>query len=75
MGRPPDMEGGPARHRPPEDPATPKRQARGDDNSDDGQDEVGFFRRAMAGKCRPAPREPQVTHYCCTDACCRSWSA
>jgi hypothetical protein len=26
----PGMEGGPARHRPPEDPATAKRQARGD---------------------------------------------
>jgi hypothetical protein len=32
----------------------------------------GFFRKAMSGKVRPAPREPEVTHYGCD--CCR-WSA
>jgi hypothetical protein len=32
----------------------------------------GFFRKAMSGKVRPAPREPQTTHYGCS--CCR-WTA
>ena len=35
----------------------------------------GFFAKALSGKVRPAPREPQTTHYSCRDACCRSWSA
>ena len=36
----------------------------------------GFLAKAAAGKVRPAPREPGVTHYSCTDRCCRSsWSA
>lgn len=35
-------------------------------------DDPGFFRKALAGKVRPAPREAEVTHYGCD--CCR-WSA
>ena len=35
-------------------------------------DEPDFFRKAMSGKVRPAPREPGITHYGCD--CCR-WSA
>jgi hypothetical protein len=31
-----------------------------------------IFEAKYAGKVRPAPREPGVSHYCCS--CCR-WSA
>jgi hypothetical protein len=36
------------------------------------QDDPGFWTKAMSGKVRPAPREPEITHYGCD--CCR-WSA
>jgi hypothetical protein len=36
---------------------------------DDEGDGLGFFRKALSGKVRPAPREPQTTHYGCS--CCR----
>lgn len=39
---------------------------------DDEGDGRGFFRQALAGKVRPAPREPDRTHYGCS--CCR-WTA
>jgi hypothetical protein len=32
----------------------------------------GFFAKALSGKVRPAPREPDRTHYGCS--CCR-WTA
>jgi hypothetical protein len=35
-------------------------------------DDPGFFHKALSGKVRPAPREPEITHYGCS--CCR-WSA
>lgn len=43
--------------------------------TEDGDEGDGFFRKALSGKIRPAPREPEITHYSCTDRCCRSWSA
>jgi hypothetical protein len=46
-----DMEGGPARHRPPEDPATAKRQARGDSKTVQGQrNDGGWCRCAECGR-------------------------
>jgi hypothetical protein len=50
-----------------------KPQTRGDSTPDaDSVDDRGFFHKAMSGKVRPAPREPETTHYGCS--CCR-WSA
>jgi hypothetical protein len=36
------------------------------------EEDPGFFAKALSGKVRPAPREPEITHYGCP--CCR-WSA
>jgi hypothetical protein len=42
------------------------------DEDADSVDDRGFFHKALSGKVRPAPREPDRTHYGCS--CCR-WSA
>jgi hypothetical protein len=42
------------------------------DEDADSVDDRGFFRKALSSKVRPAPREPEITHYGCN--CCR-WSA
>ena len=39
---------------------------------DAAEDDPGFWRKALSGKVRPAPREPKVSHDC--RSCCR-WSA
>jgi hypothetical protein len=63
---------GPAADRTPRTATTTNQATSRINEEADSVDDLGFFRKALSGKVRPAPREPDRTHYGCS--CCR-WTA
>jgi hypothetical protein len=64
--RPPEKAEGPAANR---TPRTAIKVNQIDDST------PGFWRLATTGKVRPSVREPDVSHYTCTQSCCERVTA